>query len=303
MRRLIDFYRLQIDVMRKWRPSTGSRLRRFIVTLIVSVLSFGVAVWLTPGVDLVPGAGILSTALLAAIVLGILNIAIRPVFIAAFAGISVFRWDINIRESTVLGLVGAGGIGLPLNSAITTLAWTQVSLILLIIIAIVLLLIFGGAKLPKLARSLGSAKSEFEKGSKEGTKEAKRAAARRGELRPSHIWHDIKQHARLRFPTGAEALKYNVLQKGAYLGVLLVLLPLIILTGLAMSPGADAATHVSALFGGRQSARSVHFIVAAGFAVFIVVHLVMVLLAGPFNEVRSMITGWYRLPREKGERA
>ena len=126
---------------------------------------------------------------------------------------------------------------------------------------------------------------------------------RRSELKPSHIWHDIKQHARLRFPTGAAALQYNVLQKGAYLGVLLVLLPLIILTGLAMSPGADAATHVSALFGGRQTARSIHFLVAAGFAIFIVIHLVMVVLAGPFNEVRSMITGNYRLPREKGAKA
>jgi thiosulfate reductase cytochrome b subunit len=54
------------------------------------------------------------------------------------------------------------------------------------------------------------------------------------------------------------------------------------------------------LFGGRQSARSVHFIVAAGFAAFIVIHLIMVVLAGPFNEIRSMITGWYRLPRDKG---
>ena len=60
---------------------------------------------------------------------------IVPQVLPAFAGISVFRWDINIRESTVLGLVGAGGIGLPLNAAITTLAWTQVSLILLVIIA------------------------------------------------------------------------------------------------------------------------------------------------------------------------
>jgi len=64
---------------------------------------------------------------------------IVPQVMPAFAGITVFRWDINIRESTVLGLVGAGGIGLPLNSAITTLAWTQVSLILLIIIATVVL--------------------------------------------------------------------------------------------------------------------------------------------------------------------
>ena len=64
---------------------------------------------------------------------------IVPQILPAFAGISVFRWDINIRESTVLGLVGAGGIGLPLNSAITTLAWTRVSLILLIVLATVVM--------------------------------------------------------------------------------------------------------------------------------------------------------------------
>ena len=122
----------------------------------------------------------------------------------------------------------------------------------------------------------------------------------RDELRLSHVWHDIKSHARLRFPTGAAALKYNVLQKSAYLGVLLVLLPLVILTGLAMSPGFDAAVPVSSWFGGRQSARSLHFIAAGGFAAFIVVHLVMVLLAGPFNELRSMISGNYRLPKERG---
>ncbi len=119
------------------------------------------------------------------------------------------------------------------------------------------------------------------------------------EWRPSHVWHDIKEHAALRFPTGAAALRYNVLQKFAYLGVLLVLLPLVILTGLCMSPGFDAATHITDWFGGRQTARSLHFIAAAGFAAFIVVHLVMVLLAGPINEVRSMITGKYRLPKEK----
>ena len=69
-----------------------------------------------------------------------------PQVMPAFAGISVFRWDINIRESTVLGLVGAGGIGLPLNSAITTLAWTKVSLILLVIIASVVLSEWVSAK-------------------------------------------------------------------------------------------------------------------------------------------------------------
>jgi phosphonate transport system permease protein len=71
---------------------------------------------------------------------------IVPQVLPAFAGISVFRWDINIRESTVLGLVGAGGIGLPLNAAITTLAWTKVSLILLIIIATVIVSEWVSAK-------------------------------------------------------------------------------------------------------------------------------------------------------------
>jgi len=71
---------------------------------------------------------------------------IAPQVLPAFAGIAVFRWDINIRESTVLGLVGAGGIGLPLNAAITTLSWTQVSLILLVIIATVVVSEWVSAK-------------------------------------------------------------------------------------------------------------------------------------------------------------
>jgi phosphonate transport system permease protein len=71
---------------------------------------------------------------------------IVPQVLPAFAGILVFRWDINIRESTVLGLVGAGGIGLPLNAAITTLAWTKVSLILLIVIATVVVSEWVSAK-------------------------------------------------------------------------------------------------------------------------------------------------------------
>ena len=71
---------------------------------------------------------------------------IVPQVMPAFAGISVFRWDINIRESTVLGLVGAGGIGLQLNSAITQLAWTQVSLMLLVIIATVVVSEWVSAK-------------------------------------------------------------------------------------------------------------------------------------------------------------
>ncbi len=63
---------------------------------------------------------------------------IAPQVAPAFAGISVFRWDINIREATVLGLVGAGGIGLQLEASVATLAWPQVSVILLLILATVL---------------------------------------------------------------------------------------------------------------------------------------------------------------------
>ncbi|MGI9400773.1 MAG: phosphonate ABC transporter, permease protein PhnE [Rhizobiaceae bacterium] len=69
-----------------------------------------------------------------------------PQILPTFAGISVFRWDINIRESTVLGLVGAGGIGLQLDASISTLAWTQVSLILLVILATVIVSEWVSAK-------------------------------------------------------------------------------------------------------------------------------------------------------------
>lgn len=120
------------------------------------------------------------------------------------------------------------------------------------------------------------------------------------EWRPSRIWHDVREHARLRFPAGAAALRYSILQKLAYAAVLFLLLPLVIVTGLAMSPGMDAAwPWLSGIWGGRQSARSLHFLAAFGLVAFVVVHLVMVVLAGPVNELRSMITGWYRLPKEK----
>jgi len=71
---------------------------------------------------------------------------IIPQIMPAFAGISLFRWDINIRESTVLGLVGAGGIGLQLNASIMNLAWTQVSVILSVIIATVIVSEWVSAK-------------------------------------------------------------------------------------------------------------------------------------------------------------
>lgn len=71
---------------------------------------------------------------------------IVPQVLPTFAGVGIFRWDINIRESTILGLVGAGGIGLELNGSINTLAWTQVSTILLVILVTVIISEWVSAK-------------------------------------------------------------------------------------------------------------------------------------------------------------
>lgn len=81
--------------------------------------------------------------------LQIMNYAILPQVMPAFAGISIYRWDINIREATVLGLVGAGGIGLQLNAAINTLAWDKVSIIFILIFATVLVSEYISAKVRK----------------------------------------------------------------------------------------------------------------------------------------------------------
>jgi thiosulfate reductase cytochrome b subunit len=118
----------------------------------------------------------------------------------------------------------------------------------------------------------------------------------RGQLAPRHVWQEVIDHARLRFAKGREARRYNVLQKLSYLAVIGVLLPLMVLTGLTMSPGMNAvAPFLLDLFGGRQSARSLHFISAALLVAFVVVHLAMVLLSGLWNNLRSMITGRYAI--------
>ena len=103
---------------------------------------------------------------------------------------------------------------------------------------------------------------------------------------------DIADHARLRFHHTA---RYNVLQKLAYASVLFVALPLIIATGLTLSPGFNAAAPwLLDLFGGRQTARTIHFLIMLGLVGFFAVHMLMILAAGPLNEIRSILTGWYR---------
>ena len=106
------------------------------------------------------------------------------------------------------------------------------------------------------------------------------------------IPRDVADHARLRLKHGRS---YGPLQKLAYFTVFFVLFPLIIMTGLSMSPGINAAAPwMLDLFGGRQTARTIHFIVMLLLVTFFVIHVVMVVAAGPINELRSMITGWYR---------
>lgn len=111
---------------------------------------------------------------------------------------------------------------------------------------------------------------------------------------------DILDHAKLKFHHTRE---YNTLQKLAYGGVLFVVLPLIIATGLAMSPTMNAAVPFLAdMFGGRQTARTIHFGMMLLLVAFFVVHIAMIVAAGPINELRSIITGWYRTdPEARGD--
>ncbi|NKJ02508.1 cytochrome b/b6 domain-containing protein [Novosphingobium sp. SG707] len=113
----------------------------------------------------------------------------------------------------------------------------------------------------------------------------------RAEWSPRSIACDVVDHLRFRFHDGA----YGVLQKLAYAGVLFGLLPLMIASGLALSPGMDAAAPwLLDVLGGRQSARSLHFLGLCGIVLFVVVHLAMVLASGPINQLRGMITGHKR---------
>lgn len=116
------------------------------------------------------------------------------------------------------------------------------------------------------------------------------------DLRLSALCADLKAHLALRFHDAMDPRAYNIFQKLSYAGVIFGLIPLLILSGLALAPG--MWPWLPELFGGRQSARSVHFIAMALMTLFIVVHLTLVILAGPVNELRSMITGWWRVPTE-----
>jgi len=116
-----------------------------------------------------------------------------------------------------------------------------------------------------------------------------------GQLR--HVGATILDHLRFRFAHGSD---YNVLQKLSYLAMIFFVLPLTILAGLGMSPGMDAAfPWIVDVLGGRQSARAIHFVGATLIVLFVVVHVIMVLISGVFNNLRSMITGRYAVRSEE----
>jgi len=116
------------------------------------------------------------------------------------------------------------------------------------------------------------------------------------------IGRSIVDHLRFKHPTGEAAKRYNVLQKLSYLAVIFVLLPLVILMGFAMSPWLDSlfAGWVD-LVGGRQSARTIHFIVAWLIVAFVLIHVFEVVISGFWNHLRSMITGRYRVDVEAAD--
>ena len=125
------------------------------------------------------------------------------------------------------------------------------------------------------------------------------------DLKPTREdWRDIgrsvKDHLRLRHPHGEAARRYNVLQKLSYLFLIFGLFPLVLLTGWAMSPWLNSVLPGWVDFlGGRQSARTLHFIVAWILVLFVLIHVFEVVVTGFWNNLRSMITGRYRISSEE----
>jgi len=116
------------------------------------------------------------------------------------------------------------------------------------------------------------------------------------------IGRSVVDHLLFRHPRGEAATCYNVLQKISYVLVVFVLLPLTLLTGLTMSPWINTAfPQLLTLFDGRQSARTIHFVVAFSLVAFTLIHVFMVLVTGLWNNLRSMLTGRYAIKQALGE--
>jgi thiosulfate reductase cytochrome b subunit len=115
------------------------------------------------------------------------------------------------------------------------------------------------------------------------------------EVAPRLVWHDVVDHLRLRIPPASGGPRYGLIQKLAYSLVVFGLAPLMVVTGLAMSPAVTAALpFLLRLFGGYQSARTIHFITFVALLLFVFVHVVMVIKSGFRRQIRAMTVGGLR---------
>lgn len=115
---------------------------------------------------------------------------------------------------------------------------------------------------------------------------------RLGELTPTQFWRDVKEHTRLRIRAATGGPQYGLLQKLTYFAVVFLALPLVVLTGLSMSPAITAAyPFLLGLFGGYQSARTIHFFAFVALLLFLLIHVVMVIASGFRRQMRAMTLG------------
>jgi thiosulfate reductase cytochrome b subunit len=123
---------------------------------------------------------------------------------------------------------------------------------------------------------------------------------RRDELKLQHLKSEFAKHLRFKTPKGVKARRYSVFQKVSYLTVIFLVFPFMLVSGLAQMPAFTAiAPELIDLFGGRQTARTLHVISTVLLLLFVIVHVVQVFVAGAVNQIRSMITGNYVLPSEE----
>lgn len=114
----------------------------------------------------------------------------------------------------------------------------------------------------------------------------------RSDLSGKRVMASVREHLRFQRPGPDEVWSYNVLQRLAYLGIIFVGFPLIVWTGLAMSPSFVSAFPAAVnVLGGQQSARTLHFLLTGALVLFLLVHILMVIVAGFWSRVRAMITG------------
>jgi thiosulfate reductase cytochrome b subunit len=122
----------------------------------------------------------------------------------------------------------------------------------------------------------------------------------RADVSPRRLAASVLEHLRFARPRAEEAWSYNVLQRLAYLTVIFVLFPMIVWTGLAMSPAFVSAVPAAVnVLGGQQSARTLHFLLTVALVLFLLLHVFMVILAGFRSRVRAMITGRAPEPLER----